>query len=261
VLVVGVSRSRGSDSRLVRGLKEHLVRSGLLVAESSLSAQDRACDSADCIEELASREGAQLVLTAKLRESDPGGYFVTMALFDAVRRAPYQETALCEQCNPDALQEKLSDLSDKLLKQNREARRSPVPLASPPIVPTVPLVVASDPVAGAVVVGSRSVPASSGPGGGASVFVVKLTPRRKLAAGILGGLAGAGLVAAVVLTALDGQVTGRPCMMSTGTHGCALDTVGAYSAAYAVSGALAIGVGLTLFWPEKLGKPASSEVR
>lgn len=255
VLIVGVSRGHGSDSRLVKGLGEHLQRSGLLLTGESLSTADRACESPDCTLALARRADAQLVLTARLQDNPPSTVFITMALFDAVRRAPFQETALCDPCNQDSLLGKLSDVADKLIRQSREARQSPPPAPLSPKVPEIPLT-----------------PSELGPASRLAITAdsqLGVTPRlgdrfsrkQKVWAGVLGGLAAVSLATAIALTVTDGQSTDRPCAMTMPNHGCAIDNVAGYAAAYALTGALAIGVGISLAWPENTKKFAYAEVR
>lgn len=255
VLIVGVSRGHGSDSRLVKGLGEHLQRSGLLLTGESLSAADRACESPDCTLALARREDAQLVLTARLQDNPPSTVFITMALFDAVRRAPFQETALCDPCSQDSLLGKLSDVADKLIRQSREARQSPSPAPPSPQVPAIPLP-PSDP--GPV---SSLAIAADGRSGVTPGPMDRFSRKKKIWAGVLGGLAVVTLATAIALTATDGQATDRPCALRMPSHGCVIDNVAGYATTYALTGALAIGVGITLAWPENAKKYAYAEVR
>jgi len=249
VLVVDVSKGRGSDARLIKGLGEHLMRAGLLLTEGILSATERTCDGPECFEQLATREGAGLVLTAKIQDSTPGSFFITMALFDAERRAPLQETALCDQCTQEQLGIRIGDVADKLIRQCREARQRP-PHAEPPVsvalvpIPAVHLEVSSSP----------------GLSNGGSVsrdnagLFAGLSKRRKILAGVLGGLAGATLITSIALSATHRQYTSLPCNAPDG-QGCRLDNLPLFATGYAVTGALAVGVGITLFWPEKSNKP------
>ena len=255
VLIVGVSRGHGSDSRLVKGLGEHLQRSGFLLTGESLAAADRACESPDCTLALARREDAQLVLTARLQDNPPSTVFITMALFDAVRRAPFQETALCDPCNQDSLLGKLSDVADKLLRQSREARQSPPPA---PLTPLVPAVSLTPPDLGPA---SRLAITAEGQPGMTMGRGDRFSRKQKILAGVFGGLAAVSLATAIALTVTDGQDTSRPCVMRMPSHGCAIDNVAGYATGYALTGALAIGIGLTLAWPENAKKFAYAEVR
>jgi hypothetical protein len=250
VLVIDVSKGRGSEARLVKGLSEHLERSGMLLTEGALSAQDRACDGPECIEELAKREGAGLVLTAKIQENAASSFFITMALFDALRRAPLQETAVCDQCNQELLIVKLNDVADKLIRQCREARLVPTHTTQSPNVPLVPSVTDHPGI------GNNS----GNPHQVNQGFFAGLSPKRKIIAGVLGGLAGVALITGIALTATDGRDT-TGCVMKALNHVCVMDNVGGYATAYALTGALAVGVGFALFWPENPSKPVSSEVR
>jgi len=250
VLVLAVSKGRGSDARLVKGVSEHLQRSGMVVTGESLSSADRACESTECIEALATRVDAQLVLTAQLQENTPNTVFITMALLDAVRRAPFQATALCDQCNHEALIGKLSDVADKLIKQSREARQSPIRSTQPPNIPTVPL------VPDGLGIGSNPTTVTNGghPSKVEKGFCTNLSLRRKVIAGVLGGLAGAALITAIILNVTDKQYTSLPCTATNSQGLCRLDNVGLYATGYALTGALAIGMGITLFWPTSTAK-------
>lgn len=257
VLIVGISRGRSSDARLVKGLGEHLQRSGLLLTGESLPAADRACESPDCIGELARRQGAQLVLTARLQDNPPSTVFITMALFDAVRRAPFQATALCDPCSQESLLGKLSDVADKLIRQSREARETP---AAAPLTPAVPIL---SPAPSDLELASRLTASVEGQAAKGVKLGVgdRFSRKQKIWAGVLGGLAAVSLATAIGLTVTDGQDTTRSCAMRLPTHGCAIDNVAGYATGYALSGALAIGVAITLAWPENAKKYAYAEVR
>ena len=252
VLVLAVSKGRGSDSRLVKALSEHLQRSGMTLTGESLSSSDRACESSECIEALATRESAQLILTAQLQENAPNTVFITMALFDAVRKALFQATALCDQCNHDTLIGKLSDVADRLIKQSREARQTPVHSAEPPHVPIVPLVSSGGPD-----IGSKPSVANGNPLQGKQGYFDKLSPKRKIAAGVLGGIGVATLITSVALAATNGQKTtalGCNLNMNVMNDYCELQNTPLFGAGFALTGALAIGIGFTLFWPENTPK-------
>lgn len=250
VLVVGVSKTKGSDGRLAKSLSEHLQHAGMMLTEGALSASDRACESLDCLEELAKREGAQMALTAKVQENAPNSFFITMALFDAARRAPFQETALCDQCNHEALVGKLSDLADKLVSQCREARQHPNSgnPTQAPYVPSVPLV----PLPGTDPVQRPQVQQG-----------FKLSPQRKILAGVLGGAAGAALITSIALAATNGNRTSLGCDLRTDVKSdyCELHNIPVFATGFALTGVLAVGLGFTLFWPEKsttVSAPATS---
>ena len=89
-------------------------------------------------------------------------------------------------------------------------------------------------------------------------WVARLSPRRKLLAGVLGGLMGAALVTSFALTASDKQYTSLPCMAMNPADACRLDNFGLYVTGYALTGALAVGVGLVLFMPPSAAKPGET---
>lgn len=259
VLVLAVSKGRGSDARLVKALSEHLQRSGMTLTGESLSSSDRACESSECIEALATRESAQLILTAQLQENAPNTVFITMALFDAVRKAPFQATALCDQCDQEALIGKLSDVADKLIKQSRDARQNPVHTTLPPNVPTVPLLSAGP--------GATSNPGNSSvaqPTQAKKGSVAQLPLSRKIIAGALGAAALGVAVQSIIWAVNDGKycnddqsnmsilIDGKPSF-------CRFDNKTAYGAGFAITGGLVIGLGLTLFLPESTKQQRGKE--
>ena len=87
---------------------------------------------------------------------------------------------------------------------------------------------------------------------------LSLSPKRKILAGVLGGLALGSLVAAVALTATDGNPTTMDCNASAGVNKiCVLDNKIPSSVAYVAAGAFTVGTVLTLLWPES--KPQVKE--
>ena len=88
-----------------------------------------------------------------------------------------------------------------------------------------------------------------------------LSPRRKLIAGILGGVGIATLITAFALNVTDGRPTTMDCDAGAAlTKVCVLDNKVAYTLGYAATSALAVSIGMTLFWPERQ-RPSSTEVK
>lgn len=257
VLVIGVVRSHSIDIRLTKGLSEHFARTGLLSADGALSASDRTCGDSGCMDELGARAGANLVVSANVQQNAPSVFFVTMALLDRLRNAPFQVKAPCDQCTQELLAEKLADMADQLVLQSRSAPPSANPMfPTQPAVPTVPIVPSPgghDPLVSPKKNGEmhREAPADG--------FFANWSPRRKLLLGVLGGLSGAFLITSITLTALDGTKTSRPCDLVNNSKECLLDTVGFYGAGYTVTGALAVGAVFTLAWPSKSSSPSPQE--
>lgn len=240
ILLLGVSRAGKHDQRLTKDLTDHLARSGEQLSQRpTLSAQDRSCTDQECLDQLAAREKAQVVLTTQLQENGTDAYYVVMTLFDAVRHSPLTERNLCEQCTGDTLTLKLSDTADKLLKRYRD-RKSGVTTDTVGTVPTPPPGAnITDPPGGQLVVPPSSASSQSGQRW-------TLSQKQKIIAGVLGGLAGAALITSIALTATDKQdTTVLPC----GSTLCALDNKGLYIGGYVATGLLLGGVALTIFWP------------
>ena len=121
VLVVGVMKSNRYDARLTRALSDHVGRSGVgVVVSDTLSSSERTCSAQDCLEPLAQRLDAQLLISATVRQNAPGSHYIEIGLFDALRRAPFQGTTQCERCGSTELLAKLSDATDRLIQQSRK---------------------------------------------------------------------------------------------------------------------------------------------
>lgn len=87
---------------------------------------------------------------------------------------------------------------------------------------------------------------------------LQLSQKRKIMAGVFGGLALGSLVAAVALTATDGNTTSLDCSASAGVPKiCVLDNKVPSSIGYVAAGAFTVGTVLTLLWPES--KPVAKE--
>ena len=88
---------------------------------------------------------------------------------------------------------------------------------------------------------------------------LSLSPKRKVLAGVLGGLALGSLIGAVALTATDGNVTSMDCAASAGVNKiCVLDNKIPSSVGYVMAGAFTVGTVLTLLWPESTPQPKAS---
>jgi hypothetical protein len=132
VLLVGVTKGSRYDARLTRALSEHLDRSGAgTILTDQLSSSERQCSSQDCLEPLAQKLDAQVLLTAIVQQSAASSFYIQIGLFDAVRRAPFSERLTCEQCGTTELIAKLSDASDRLLQQRRKETEHAVKPAAP----------------------------------------------------------------------------------------------------------------------------------
>jgi len=95
----------------------------------------------------------------------------------------------------------------------------------------------------------------------ASSSILTLSPKRKVLAGVLGGLALGSLVAGVALTATDGNATGMDCNASSGVPKiCVLDNKVPSSIGYVMAGAFTVGTVLTLLWPENKPQVKESSV-
>ncbi|MBP6742004.1 MAG: hypothetical protein KA244_04115, partial [Deltaproteobacteria bacterium] len=105
VLLVGIMRGDRADNKLTKLLSEHLARSGQRqLSRGSLTPADQLCTRQECLEKLAQRESAKLLLTAHIpAQPEHGPAVLTTALYDAEHRVPFVAEAICEQCSPDKL--------------------------------------------------------------------------------------------------------------------------------------------------------------
>lgn len=242
-LVLGVSRDGRVDQQITKAVTDRMLHNGEnVLTNNRLLSSDRQCLSGECFDNIASRERAHLLFTSQLQQNAPGSYYITAVLYDAVKHIPFQEGSPCE-CSSEELALKVSDLADKLLKRYRE--RPLVPSVSEPSAP-------NPPSAGVVGSGPESIP-STQPKKDTSTGIV-LSHERKVAAGVLGGLAAITLATSIALTVINGRHTGDLCMYDAqpdrpAEMRCNLNTTAFYGTGYALTGGLLIGLGFTLFWP------------
>lgn len=262
---------------LSRVLTEHLHRRGIQIVSGSAEEAAAACTTPECLESLVRHENVGFLFTAQVDESSPESLAITVTLFDVVRRAALQESATCSQCNKTLLGHKLNDIADELISRCREARLgNPVPnqtLQTAIVLPPPPPAVAA---AAAAAAAAPTPAAAQTPAAPPPIAMPATTPTvlrrppqprglfarlpasRRVLAGVLGGLAGAALLTSIVLTATDGLDTPLGCDLRTDVlqDKCVLKNKPLYATGYALTGALAIGIGFTLFWPTK-SAPAS----
>lgn len=330
LLLLGVVREGKLDNKVTHAVHDRLVRSGETVAAAQqLSAAERQCLLPECMESLARRENAQLVLAARVQQS-AGFAYIAASLYDVVHQRPLDVSAVCDKCLPEAVALRVGDLFTRLLRDSRDRLRAEAtaprrPLAAtgapPPPAPARPAAPAAKaPASTGTLVASKGVtwptvrppgstppeptftrpsePAGSAtaadppeqaaarptgtpstastpdaapaPGERATAAALSarpperprpLSPRRKLIAGILGGVGIATLITAFALNVTDGRTTTMDCDAGAAlTKVCVLDNKVAYTLGYAATSALAVSIGMTLFWPERQ-RPSSTEVK
>ena len=270
VLVVGVAKGKSVDLRLTKALSEHLERTGsVAVIPNELTTSERLCTDQDCLEVIARRSDAQIVVSVVLQQNAPGSFYITLGLFDVTRRAPFQDSVLCEHCGQAELLAKLSDATDRLIAKCRESRQEKLPVESVPsvaepapatrLIPTIPM------DAGAAS-GSDSA-AVSGP---AILAMPRTRSRivdgsglsrdRKILLGILGGVTVVALGTAIGLHVKDrSPEPSSSCNLNPAApmDSCLQDNRTLYVTGYPVAAASAIGLGITLLWPRS-GRAESS---
>ena len=259
VLSLGVQSSGKYDAKLTASLRDTLAKSGeLLVQDGKVAPNERLCTDAECMTKLGSREGAKLVLSTQLRPSGAGSQYLTTVVFDVVRRVPHDEHGVCDRCSPELLNRAISELAERSLRNYRE--RVAALAASAPAAPVVAPGTSEPPTpAPTVAAPAPSVPAvapapSSEPATSSEDFWSRMPKNRKIAAGILGGALLLTLIPTVALHATDGQETGLSCTSAP----CILHNQPLYIGGYALSGALAVGLTLTILWPSGKGSSTTT---
>ena len=285
------------DAKVSRAVHERLTRAGETApATSHLVLAERQCALPNCLDPLAQRENAQLVLSGRVQQS-AGFSYIAAFLYDVAHQRSMDVSAVCDKCLPEALAIRVGDLYERLLHDYRDRLRAEAAGPRKPVKPaTAPSPVQTTPPAATAQTASRTdaaaasqtqqtaAPASPPDAEPAerippiematqhseplvvtarprSDHSFALSPRRKLIAGILGGIGIATLVASIALSATDGNATSRDCDMGGAmAKVCVLDNRLAYTLGYAVTSALAVGVGLTVLWPES-AKSNRTEVK
>jgi hypothetical protein len=264
VLSLGVQSSGKYDAKLSAMLRDSLAKGGeLLVQDARVTAPERLCTNAECMTQLGSREGAKLVVSTQLRPSGPNSQYLTTVVFDVARRVPHDEHGLCDRCSPDLLSRTIAELAERSLRNYRErvsvlgAPTAPTPLTAPPSAapaapgtsePPLPTAAPATPAAPTPAV-TPSEPAAS-----SEDFWSRMPKNRKIIAGVLGGALLLALVPTVALHATDGQETGLACAKAP----CVLHNQPLYIGGYALSGALAVGLTLTILWPTGKGSATTT---
>lgn len=292
LLVLGVARDGKADLKLSRQIQDRLGRSGETVtAAPRLTASERLCVAQDCLDTLAAREQASIVLTASVQKSGAGNQAMAALLYDAVRRKPFEASSECERCMPETLALRVGELFERLLKEHRD-RTAGEPMAQAQTAPasgqasqtagprprpsTEPARPSPAQTSATATTASPSKPATETPTQQQVLYpprmqpiepetevprglesadhgrrpLLSLSPKRKILAGVLGGVAGAALITAIALNATNGQPTSMDCAATPGTPKfCVTDYRALYGAGYALAGLSLVGLGVTLFWP------------
>lgn len=240
-LVLRVDRDGKQEPAWAAAVASHLGHNGESpIANPRLTAKDLECKGPECLDAIAAREHARQVLTLSVQTNAPGSFVVTGTLYDSARHLPYQlpRPAVCD-CSPAELVTQLGQVADDLFREYRkrpnanETGSSGSPGGEPAKGRQVPGIGVGNP------------PGAATPNTGHS-----LSPKRKIIAGVLGGVAVGTLAAAIGLTAIDGTATTPPCGSNRAMPQCIWDTRAPYGILYGATAALAIGVGITLFLPE-----------
>lgn len=260
VLLLGVQRAGKVDPKLTRSLRDALTKAGeTLAKDNALVGPERLCNNEACFSQLASREGAASVLSAQIQDT-PSGPFLTMSVYDADRQVTGVERMVCDKCTPPQTLSAIVDLGTRILRDAREKRSTAATeTPSSPTSGTSPMS-GSTPTSGTTPPGeATSLPGTTPPPATAQPLETPAQPatgdffsrwptKRKVAAGVLAGLLVATLIPTIALFATDGQDT--TLVGCSGNSGfCKLQNKPLWAAGFGLSGALAIGIGITFAWP------------
>ena len=271
ILSLGVLRDNKLDARVSRAVHERLTRAGETAPPTShLVLAERQCAVPDCLDTLAGREKAQLILSGRVQQS-AGFAYIAAFLYDVAHQRQMDVSAVCDKCLPEALAIRVGDLYERLLHDYRDRLRAEAAAPRKPVSSPAPRAQAANQTTAAAATqvqqatdsepaerptppptaSKSSAPLATTTASRSAEHGFTLSPRRKLIAGILGGLGVATLAAAIALHVTDGNATSLGCDQGGAmAKVCVLDNRGAYTLGYALTSALAVSIGMTLFWPE-----------
>lgn len=281
LLFLGALKAGKPEPRLSAAVRDSLARAGERLLPDKLVPAERTCSNAECLAQLGAREGARLVVTVKAEDSGPGSQYLTALIYDTKRRVPHDEYALCDRCAPELLVHGMNQLITRSLTNYRsrlalfaggtgqpaQAAATQAAQTATQVAPTQAAQAAATQAGPAVTQGTAAAqaaaqaavptpttPVATTPGGELTPpapepkhddFFAKWPKNRKIAAVVLGGLLVATLIPTIALHATDNSETGMAC----GASRCVLKNSPLYIPGYAISGALAVGLGLTFAWP------------
>ena len=258
VLLLSVLRGGKVDAKLTHALYDHLAKAGeRLTRENALMGPERLCGNEECMTQLASREGAKVVLGVQIQDTGPSNQYVTMMLFDADQHATSEERTICSKCNAQQLGTALDDLGNRVLRSYREKKASQASVTDSAQLPsggTLPSSALTGPPGTVLPPPTPTEPPTGTAPVGNGDYFSRWSKNRKIAAGVLTGLFFAALIPTVALHATDGSET-SVIGCANPAQFCVLQNKPLYTAGYAISGALAVGLAITLAWPT--AKPTS----
>lgn len=272
VLLLGVQRAGKVNPQLTKSLRDALNKAGeTLAKDNALVGPERLCNNEACFSQLASREGASSVLSAQIQDT-PSGPFITMSVYDADRHVTGIERMVCDKCTQPQTITALVDLGTRILRDAREKRNATAAEApSSPSSGTTPSMSGSTPTSGTTQPADVTATPAPTPAPATALpmepptqpangdFFSRWPKQRKVAAGVLAGLLVATLIPTIALFATDGQETSLiGCTSNSGL--CKLRTRPLWAAGFGISGALAIGIGITFAWPQPKSNTNSQPV-
>lgn len=246
ILVMGVTFDGHDDAQLAESLSGHLIRNGQAVIPSRhLGPEEKRATAQEVLEQLARREKAQLLLSASVTVNGRDDY-VEINLYDATRHRAVP--IIKDLCQPAELKLCMAELVDKSIHQ---ALDKSFPPAGDGLTAGTALATASpDGLKNTALVAPPSQTPIANPA--ATSAGHPLSTRRKVIAGVAGGLAVVSLATAIALTVLDGTAKDGLCSYQGGpmVPRCIWDTRAGYAVGYAATAGLVGGLVLTLLLPD-----------
>lgn len=122
VLMFGITRGGKLLSRVTDAASTRLERMGEGLVGERLLPKDRACRTGECLEKLATRFRATRIIGGEVGPPDPdGAVSITLWLYQTKGKAPRELNENCDNCNDKRLQEKVAEMTGKLLEPPKAA--------------------------------------------------------------------------------------------------------------------------------------------
>lgn len=239
VFAPGKSEERVLNESLTRVLTHQLdlTAEPYRLARRILSVPERACRTLECLVQLARAADAQRLLGADLITPTPQMTTVKLWIFDARTHQTAEEELRCETCDETRLAKQLSDGINQFI--GRYPQGTPIQTSIQPLPPVIPTPGLGDP---ATCPDPQAACIKSSP-------LLRKQHTRHVTGAVLGGALVATLslsIAAAVMTSEGGHL----CTLSAdNTHRTCADSAGVLAAGFGTSGALTLGIILSLALP------------
>lgn len=259
LLVLNVVEASRSHETLRLQVSDFLRRAGARLVESGrLSQAMRSCAESSCLNLIAERHRAELILAARIEHHGARDRIIYMWLYDAQSGRDQSERVVCDAMD---LEERLREVAGRLfgpyLQEGEKEPPAPtsqsIPTAAEPAVAAAPEVTPAE--APSPILRPPPPPAATARAPEPALLAalpsrprMPLGTPRARAALALGLLSIGALTVAIPLHALSGMATDSTALPGAG-HVYAYQPL--FIPLYATAGALAVSTALTLAWPAK----------